>query len=119
MIELCELYVKAIEAVAAANGLEIALQKAVPTKGDSTIYVGALYLLRKGTTIPDMTVAFTFQTDRVILQTHARNELNTRTRHSRALAYAGGIDGWLGDMNKDLQAGRLAAEKDDGPRIHG
>lgn len=112
MMELCEVYANAIQAVAKRNGLDTALRRATPfeTK-EVVVYAGGFFLTRPGITAPEMIVAFSFKGDSVTLGTRARNEQNSRTRALQEFSYAEGIDGWLSDLDKDLKAGKLSAPK--------
>lgn len=111
--DIAELYVDLIAKIAEGHGLKMAVQKAMPVAADKKgiLFAGALYLMPSNTTRPEMSIAFSFQTDQVMLQTRARNEQNTRTGRGRTIAYAEGLDSWAMDLDKDLKAGRLAAPK--------
>lgn len=65
---------------------------------------GSLYFVRKGTTAAEFVIAYQFLPDAVKFKVVARNGAAI----NETVSYAGGLDGFLVDLSKFINAGRLA-----------
>lgn len=98
LINLQQLYIMALSAVCQDDKLDVVIQ---PGEGDT----GRLWLMRKGTTVPQGSIAFKFGLDDVTLAIETRSEHKVQ----KVIAYSGGLDSFLPELQKILRAGMLAA----------
>lgn len=102
MVNLHDLYLGTIEAMLEADKLTVAHQPA----GDKPS--GVLWCMRKGTTQPEVIITYAFDPMSVDFVVSTR-DMNRRL--NKSAFYAGGLESFLAELTKFINAGRLAAPK--------
>lgn len=100
IMPLHELYLNVIVSVANEENLEAVQQDTGPNAGN-------LYLVRAGTTVPEVIVGYKFMDDSVGLTVVTRDQRD----HKELVKYAEGIDGYAEKLQKLLRANRLTVIK--------
>jgi hypothetical protein len=101
IVPLQQLYLLALCGVAESNKLTPALQDLGNDRG-------RLYLLREGTTAPDVVLAFEFRGDCMTLAATTRDAGRTM---DWTVFYGEGVDAVLPELHQFINANRLAAPK--------
>lgn len=104
MIDIKQLYLGALEQMFADDKLDCVLQDTDIEGGGNC---GILWLVRKGTTNPEMSVAFKFQAVDFTVAVITRNERSALF----ARTYSEGIDSLLKELQHFIRTGRIAAPK--------
>ena len=109
LIPLEQLYLMALATTAKSLKLDSILQDLTGTfkDGASRRQSGRLWLVSPGTTVPQAQIAFEFATDSIKVGVLTRDEREL----VRVVKYAEGIDGFLEEFTKFMQAGRIAAPR--------
>jgi hypothetical protein len=102
-----QLYIRAIAGLAEDQGFACAMQDLQPN-GAGNLPACRLWLIPENTTIPAGCVNIAFNQDGVAIELVMRND---RTLSACSIRYAEGLDGWLQDATRFLQAGLLADKR--------
>lgn len=100
IIPLQQLYLSVIVQLVNAEKLSAVQQQFSET-------TGRLWLVREGSTVPEIQIAYNFRDDDVTLGIITRDE----RKLERTVKFAEGLDGFLEDLQKFITANRLAAPK--------
>lgn len=102
IVNLVELYKNTIAAV-----LEHQHKLDTAEQADGSGLSGRLWAMRHGTTVPELIISYEFDNNGAKFTLVDRN----MRQSGYNLAYVEGVEGFLGDMAKFINAGRLAAPK--------
>lgn len=100
IIPLQQLYLSIIVTTVGAEGLDSVQQ-------DLGADAGRLWLVRKGTTVPQAWVGYKFDVESVKIGIQTRDEREL----TRTVKYAEGIDGFAEELSRFLRANRLTHKR--------